>query len=67
MPDILLIFFTNHAIDTWLHSYLAQKVVMPGQSNLNKDFLKAFQVTDAIIQNNQPVFMFTGKALFWPF
>ena len=35
-------------------------VVMPGLSNLNDiDFLKAFQVTDAIIQNNQPVFMFT--------
>ena len=35
-------------------------VVMPGLSNLNdKDFLKAFQITDAIIQNNQPVFMFT--------
>ena len=35
-------------------------VVMPGLSNPNdKDFLKAFQVTDAIIQNNQPVFMFT--------
>ena len=34
-------------------------VVMPGLSNLNdKDFLKALQVTDAIIQNNQPVFMF---------
>ncbi len=34
-------------------------VVMPGLSNLNdKDFLRAFQVTDAIIQNNQPVFMF---------
>ena len=34
-------------------------VVMPGLSNLNdKDFLKEFQVTDAIIQNNQPVFMF---------
>ena len=34
-------------------------VVMPGLSNLNdKDFLKAFQVIDAIIQNNQPVFLF---------
>ena len=34
-------------------------VVMPGLSNLNdKDFLRAFQVTDAIIQNNQPVFLF---------
>ena len=35
-------------------------VVMPGLSNLNdKDFLRAFQVTDAVIQNNQPLFMFT--------
>ena len=35
-------------------------VVMPGLSNLNdKDFLRAFQVTDTIIQNNQPLFMFT--------
>ena len=33
---------------------------MPGLSNLNnKDFLKAFQVTDAVIQNNLPLFMFT--------
>ena len=35
-------------------------VIMPGLSNLNnKDFLKTFQVTDAVIQNNQPLFMFT--------
>ena len=35
-------------------------VIMPGLSKLNdKDFLKAFQVTDAVIQNNQPLFMFT--------
>ena len=35
-------------------------VVMPGLSNLNnKEFLKAFQVTDAVIQNNQPLFIFT--------
>ena len=35
-------------------------VVMPGLSNLNdKDFLRAFQVTDVVIQNNQPLFMFT--------
>ena len=35
-------------------------VVMPGLSNLNdKDFLRAFKVTDAVIQNNQPLFMFT--------
>tara|TARA_Y100001934_G_C12126581_1_gene665800 strand:- start:74 stop:481 length:408 start_codon:yes stop_codon:yes gene_type:complete len=33
---------------------------MPGLSNLNdKDFIRAFQVTDAVIQNNQPFFMFT--------
>jgi len=32
---------------------------MPGLSNLNdKDFLRAFQVTDAIIQNKQPLFLF---------
>ena len=35
-------------------------IVMPGLSNLNnKDFLKAFQATDAVIQNNQPLFMST--------
>ena len=35
-------------------------IVMPGLSKLNdKDFLRAFQVTDAIIQNKQPLFMFT--------
>jgi uncharacterized membrane protein len=33
---------------------------MPGLSKLNdKDFLRAFQVTDAVIQNKQPLFMFT--------
>jgi uncharacterized membrane protein len=31
---------------------------MPGFSKLNdKDFIRAFQVTDNIIQNNQPLFM----------
>ena len=35
-------------------------IVMPGLSKLNdKDFLRAFQVTDAVIQNKQPLFMFT--------
>ena len=35
-------------------------VVIPGLSSLSdKDFLRAFQVTDAIIQDNQPLFMFT--------
>ena len=33
-------------------------IVMPGLSKLSdKEFLKAFQVTDAIIQNKQPIFM----------
>ena len=35
-------------------------VVMPGLSKLSdKEFLKAFQVTDAVIQNKQPIFMLT--------
>ena len=35
-------------------------VVMPGLADLNdKDFLRAFQATDAVIQKNQPMFMFT--------
>ena len=33
-------------------------VVMPGLSQLgDREFLKAFQVTDGVIQNNQPVFI----------
>jgi len=33
---------------------------MPGLSKLSdKEFLKAFQVTDAVIQNKQPIFMLT--------
>ena len=33
-------------------------VVMPGLSKLtDRNFLRAFQVTDEIIQNNQPLFM----------
>ena len=33
-------------------------VVMPGLSKLDdKEFIKAFQVTDGIIQNNQPLFI----------
>ena len=35
-------------------------IVMPGLSKLNdKEFIRAFQVTDAVIQNNQPIFMLT--------
>jgi len=33
-------------------------VVMPGFSKLDdRDFIRAFQVTDGVIQNNQPLFM----------
>ena len=33
-------------------------VIMPGLSNLDdKEFIKAFQVTDGVIQNNQPIFI----------
>ena len=33
-------------------------VVMPGLSKLDdKEFIKAFQVTDGIVQNNQPIFI----------
>ena len=33
---------------------------MPGFSKLNdKEFVRAFQVTDGVIQNNQPLFMLT--------
>ena len=35
-------------------------VVMPGLAKLtDKHFLRAFQVTDEIIQNNQPLFKFS--------
>ena len=58
--DISLIFATLlcSLVGGFIFTYSI--VVMPGLSNLNdKDFLKAFQVTDAVIQNNQPLFMFT--------
>ncbi len=33
-------------------------VIMPGIKNLNdREFIRAFQVTDQIIQNNQPIFL----------
>ena len=41
-------------------------VVMPGIKNLNdREFIRAFQVTDRIIQNNHPVFMlvWVGSAI----
>jgi uncharacterized membrane protein len=58
--DISLIFsiITCCLVTGFIFTYAI--VVMPGLSKLNdKEFLKAFQVTDAIIQNNQPLFMLT--------
>ena len=35
-------------------------VIMPGLSKLDdKEFIKAFQVTDGVIQDNQPLFILT--------
>ena len=58
--DISLIFSTLSCslVGGFIFTYAI--VVMPGLSKLNdKDFLRAFQVTDAVIQNKQPLFMFT--------
>jgi uncharacterized membrane protein len=58
--DISLIFSITlcSLVSGFLFTYAI--VVMPGLSNLNdKEFIRVFQVTDAVIQNNQPIFMFT--------
>ena len=58
--DISLIFsiLTCSLVTGFIFTYAV--VVMPGLSTLNdKEFIKAFQVTDGIIQNNQPLFMLT--------
>ena len=58
--DISLIFsiLSCSLVSGFIFTYAI--VVMPGLSNLNdKDFLRAFQVTDGVIQNKQPLFMFT--------
>ena len=58
--DISLIFSITFCslVSGFIFTYAI--VVMPGLSNLaDKEFIKAFQVTDAVIQNNQPIFMFT--------
>ena len=58
--DISLIFSITFCslVSGFIFTYAI--VVMPGLSNLNdKEFIRAFQVTDAVIQNKQPIFMFT--------
>ena len=58
--DISLIFsiLSCSLVSGFIFTYAI--IVMPGLSNLNdKDFIRAFQVTDAVIQSKQPLFMFT--------
>ena len=58
--DVALIFsiLSGSLVGGFIFTYAI--VVMPGLSSLSdKGFLRAFQVTDAIIQDNQPLFMFT--------
>ena len=58
--DISLIFsiLSCNLVGGFIFTYAI--IVMPGLSNLNdKDFIRAFQVTDAVIQSKQPLFMFT--------
>ena len=58
--DISLIFSITFCslVSGFIFTYAI--LVMPGLSNLNdKEFIRAFQITDAVIQNNQPIFMFT--------
>ena len=58
--DISLIFsiLTCSLVTGFIFTYAV--VVMPGLSTLNdKEFIRTFQVTDGIIQNNQPLFMLT--------
>ena len=58
--DIALVFavLTCSLVTGFIFTYAI--VVMPGFSKLeDKEFLRAFQVTDGVIQNNQPLFMLT--------
>ena len=58
--DVALVFaaLTCSLVTGFIFTYAV--VVMPGFSKLNdKEFLRAFQVTDGVIQNNQPLFMLT--------
>ena len=58
--DIALVFavLTCSLVTGFIFTYAV--VIMPGFSKLeDKEFLRAFQVTDGVIQNNQPLFMLT--------
>ena len=56
--SLILSILTCSLVTGFIFTYAV--VVMPGLSKLNdKEFIRAFQVTDGIIQNNQPLFMLT--------
>jgi len=58
--DIFLIFsiLSCSLLTGFIFTYAI--VVMPGLSKLNdKEFIRAFQVTDSVIQSKQPLFLFT--------
>ena len=58
--DISLVFavLTCSLVTGFIFTYAV--VVMPGFSKLeDKEFLRAFQATDGVIQNSQPLFMLT--------
>ena len=59
--SLILSILTCSLVTGFIFTYAV--VVMPGLSKLNdKEFIRAFQVTDGIIQNNQPLFMLTWVA-----
>ena len=61
---LVLAAFLSSLVAGFLFAY--EIVVMPGIKNLDdREFIRAFQVTDRIIQNNQPVFMlvWVGSAI----
>ena len=56
-PSLILSILLCSLVTGFIFTYSV--VMMPGFSKLNhKEFVRAFQVTDGIIQDNQPIFMF---------
>ena len=61
---LILATFLCSLVSGFLFAYAI--VIMPGIKNLtDKEFIRAFQVTDRIIQNNQPIFIlvWVGSAI----
>ena len=62
--SLILAAFLCSLVAGFLFAYAI--VVMPGIKSLNdRDFIRAFQVTDRVIQNNQPIFIivWAGSAI----